>query len=96
MPERDEALNLFAAAPLAKDCLELACPEALIPAQRQGPAASPRHTLLDGEPLSPFCPASLQHFPTTQGLHALAESVRLLSAPDIRLKCSLHEIPFRS
>jgi len=76
--------------------LELSRPKALTSAHRQDTAGSPPHAPLDCQPLSPLRPASLQHLSTTQGLHALAESVRLLPAPDVRLKCPFHEVPFRS
>ena len=95
-PERDEALQLLPPPALPENRLELSRPKALTSAHRQDTAGSPPHAPLDGQPLSPFRPASLQHLSTAQGLHALAESVRLLPAPDIRLKCSLHEVPFRS
>jgi hypothetical protein len=68
----------------------------LASAHREDTAGSLPHAPLDGQPLSPFRAASLQHLSTAQGLHAFPESVRLLPAPDIGLKSSLHEVPFRS
>ena len=95
-PERNEALQLLPPPALPENRLELARPKALPSAHREDTAGSPPHAPLDGQPLSPLRPASLQHLSTAQGLHALPESVRLLPAPDIGLKCSLHEVPFRS
>src|SRR3972149_6859577 len=72
---------------------QFACPAGRAPECRRwwSTARAEEGRLSDGQPFPPLRAPALDHFPPALGLHPLAESVRLLPPPHVRLERPLHE-----